>query len=295
MVALEDPAIRAAVCLDCHFGSARPGQFASHEIMAAGHPRLAFELDLFTSLQRHHDEDVDYSRRKLVAGGVKVWAIGQAMAIERQLALLTDPARGAGDVVPEPSAFDCRSCHRTITDDPEARRSASSNPWRALPPGAMVFNDENLIMLTAAARVVAPDVAERLGRDAMAFHTSLVGDRATSWRAAAKLEQTVRQLGAAFAGATFSPAQTRGILHDVLAGAAANAYTDYQGGAQAVMATDTLLSALVAGGQIDAAAMRAIRPDINRAYAAVRDANQWQPTAFRAAMAQIDTRVAARP
>jgi len=52
MTALEDPRTRAGVCLDCHFGSARSGQFVTHKMMAAGHPRVSFELDLYSALQR---------------------------------------------------------------------------------------------------------------------------------------------------------------------------------------------------------------------------------------------------
>ncbi|WEK44043.1 MAG: multiheme c-type cytochrome [Candidatus Sphingomonas colombiensis] len=48
MTALDRPQVRAAVCLDCHFGSDRNGQFVSHRLMAAGHPRISFELDLFS-------------------------------------------------------------------------------------------------------------------------------------------------------------------------------------------------------------------------------------------------------
>ena len=58
MVPLENPRARAAQCLDCHFGSAGPGQFVNHRIMAAGHPRIAFEVDLFSTLTQHHDEDL---------------------------------------------------------------------------------------------------------------------------------------------------------------------------------------------------------------------------------------------
>lgn len=64
---LEDPVVRAGVCVDCHFGSAKDGQFVTHRMMAAGHPRMGFELDLFSSLQAHHQEDVDYGWRKFGA------------------------------------------------------------------------------------------------------------------------------------------------------------------------------------------------------------------------------------
>ena len=64
LVPLENPRVRAGVCLDCHFGSAEQNQFVTHRIMAAGHPRISFELDLFTTLQAHHQDDDDYRERK---------------------------------------------------------------------------------------------------------------------------------------------------------------------------------------------------------------------------------------
>ena len=53
------------------------------------------------------------------------------------------------------------------------------------------------------------------------------------------------------------------------------------------MAVDTLLNALVAQGQIEAGTVRAMRPDIDRAYAAVRDPNRYRPQEFRRAMGGI--------
>ena len=277
------PAVRAAVCLDCHFGSDTPGQFVTHRIMAAGHPRIAFELDLFTSLQSHHDEDADYAARKGVAGGVKTWAIGQALAVKRTLALY--PARSGGNF-PEFYFYDCRSCHRGFSDDPAVALVARTNPGRPIPPGQPVWNDESLIMLGAAAKVAAPALAPQLAARSRAFHANLGGDRAGALRAAAALSATTSQLAAAFETARFDKAQTLAMIDAVLVGNAA-AYTDYQGGAQAVMAADTLVSALVSAHQVDRAAALAIRPDLDRAYAAARDANRWQPTEFRAALAGV--------
>ena len=288
MWAVNDPAVRASVCLDCHFGSDKPGQFVFHRIMAAGHPRVAFELDLFTSLQRHHDEDADYAARKPVAGGVKTWAVGQAMAVERALALL--PAASARVTGPDYYFYDCRSCHRTFSDDPAAQIVARTNGWRPIPPGQPVWNDEQMIMLAAAARIAAPDVARSFDSQSRAFHTALGGDRAGALKAAAALKATAATLARRFASTSFDRAQTFALIDAVLVGNAA-AYTDYQGGAQAVMAADTLLSALVTAGQVDRGAAMALRPDLDRAYAQARDANRWDPAAFRATLAQVAGRV----
>ena len=285
MIPVDDVRVRANLCLDCHFGSARAGQFVDHRMMAAGHPRLVFELDLFTSLQRHHDEDADYRARKHPAGVVRSWAVGQALALDRSLTLLGGP-RGGG-AFPEFVFFDCRSCHRAFTDDPAARFAGQANPLRPVPPGAPVFNDENIILLGVAARAVDPALAAKLETQARALHVALTGDRAGAQRAGAALAGTARALAARFEAAPFDRAQTAPMLRDVLSGRASTAYTDYQGGTQAVMAAETLIAALVADGQLSAPAAKAARPDIDRAYAAVRDANAWRPADFRAAMARI--------
>lgn len=288
MWAVNDPAVRASVCLDCHFGSDKPGQFVSHRIMAAGHPRIAFELDLFTALQRHHDEDGDYKARKVAAGGVKTWAVGQALAVERALSLL--PAASARVTGPDYYFYDCRSCHRTFSDDPAAQIAARTNGWRPIPLGQPVWNDEQMIMLAAAARVAAPDAARNFDSQSRAFHAALGGDRAGAMKAAAALKGAALALARRFAAARFDRGQTFALIDAVLVGNAA-AYTDYQGGVQAVMAADTLLSALVTAGQVDRSAAQMLRPDLDRAYALARDANRWDAPAFRASLAQIAGRV----
>jgi hypothetical protein len=287
MWAVNKPSVRANVCLDCHFGSDKPGQFVTHRIMAAGHPRVAFEMDLFTALQSHHDEDADYAKRKDIPGGVKIWSVGQAQAVKRAASL--QPTRSAGSF-PEFYFYDCRSCHRTFSDDPTVPIVARTNPGRPISPGQPVWNDESLIMLAAAAKVAAPSLGQRLNADSRAFHASFAGDRADVMKSAAALARTSDALSVAFENATFSREQNFAMLDEVLVGNA-GAVTDYQGGVQAVMAADTLITALVNAGHVDRGAAMALRPDLDRAYALARDANRWQPAEFRNAMAAIARRV----
>lgn len=284
MRALENPKVRANTCLDCHFGSNRPGQFVTHEIMAAGHPRVAFELDLFSSLQQHWTVDADYVKRKTYAGGVKTWAVGQALALDRALTLYGQRGQGA---FPEFYFFDCHSCHRAISDDPKARPAWQANPGRPIPGGQPPFNDENLIMLSAAAKVVAPNLAARLEADSRAFHVAMSRDRSESQRAASRLAATARALGDAFAARGFTRAETLQILDTIVAGEVTRRYTDYTGSAQAVMAADTLLNAMVSAGQVDRGVAARVRPSLDRAYAQVRDPNSYRPDAFRASLAQV--------
>jgi hypothetical protein len=281
---LTDPRARASVCLDCHFGSANEGQFVTHRIMAAGHPRISFELDLFSTLQQHHDEDGDYARRKRRTDHVQMWAIGQAMALDRSLSLFANPARGSEGVFPEFYFLDCHSCHRPISDDPRFQPGRIANPARPIPIGMPPYNDENMIMLAAAARVLAPQVAAAFERDSRAFHQAMGSGRAEAVAAAGALRTRARALSDAFAAAQAGPAQTFAIIDAIASDALRPRFTDYAGSVQAVMATDTLLSALVAQGRVSEPQANAIRVDINSAYQAVREPNAYDPRAFRASL-----------
>ncbi len=284
LVALENPSVKAGVCLDCHFGSADGGQFVNHRIMAAGHPRISFELDLFTTLQAHHDEDADYVQRKGRSNGVRVWAIGQAMALERSLALYSNPSIGTEGQFPEFYFFDCHSCHRRIFDEQQFNQTVADNPGRPIPVGMPPFNDENMIMLSAAARIAAPGVATRFDADSRAFHAAMARDRNSAVSAAGKLRASASALAGAFQSTSFDRAQTFSIIDLIASEAISARYTDYEGSVQAVMAADTLLNALVNGGQLPAMRVAAIRSEINRAYAAVRDPNDYRPAEFRRAL-----------
>ena len=286
MIPLDEPKAKAANCLDCHFGG-KGNQFVTHRIMAAGHPRISFELDLFTALQGHHDEDADYRARKNVAGGVKTWAVGQAMAVERALSLFTS-GRANDGAFPEFTFYDCRTCHRSFADGPAFRSTYVANPGRALPPGMPSFNDENMLMLEAAAKIAAPALGAQFERESRAFHASFATSPAATAASARKLAAISAKLADGFDRASFSRGEILAILNDVLTGASAARYTDYQGGAQAVMAVDTLVNALASSGQIERRSAAAARPHIDAAYAAVKDANSWRPEDLRRAFARVD-------
>jgi len=284
MVPLDNPRARAAQCLDCHFGSADPDQFVNHRIMAAGHPRISFELDLFSTLQQHHDEDADYVARKGRTNSVQVWAIGQAMALDRALSLFSNPVRGTEGMFPEFYFFDCHTCHRRISDNPTFEPTEVSNPARQIPRGVPAFNDENMIMLAAAARVVSPQLAQRFDSDSRAFHQGIATSRAAAIPAAARLRESASALSSAFARTPFRRDQVFDLIGTITSNAIEVRFTDYAGSVQAVMATDTLLSALVNSGQVSSQSAQAIRPDINAAYRAVRDPNSFDPREFQASL-----------
>jgi hypothetical protein len=281
---LDNPRARASLCLNCHFGSTGEGQFVNHRIMAAGHPRVVFELDLFSTLQQHHDEDGDYARRKGSTNHVQMWAVGQATALERSLTLFQNQRLGTEGIFPEFYFFDCHTCHRRIYDNPNAQPTWVTNPGRPIPSGFPAYQDENMIMLSAAARVIAPGAADEFDRNSRAFHGALAQGRTAALEAAARLRASANRLADAFANASFTRAQSFAIINAVASGAITERYTDYEGSVQAVMATDTLLNAMVSQGTVSEGSVGGIRTDINAAYAAVREPNAYRPGEFRAAL-----------
>lgn len=286
---LEDPVVRAGVCVDCHFGAAGEGQFVTHRIMAAGHPRISFELDLFSSLQAHHQEDEDYGWRKFGAPAaradhVQMWAVGQATALERSLSLFQSK-RGTEGMFPEFTFLDCHSCHRRIYDQAKPVKTSMDNPGRApIPEGMPPYNDENLIMLAAAARLASPALADQLAARTAAFHRAMTVDRTSAVAAAAQLGQTVAALKGAFAARGFSGTDAFALVDAISVKAINDRFTDYAGSQQAVMGVDTLLNAMVSSGRITVGAAAGIRGDIDRAYAAVKDPNAYRPADFQASL-----------
>ncbi len=283
---LENPQVRAGVCLDCHLGSSKPGHFVTHRMMAAGHPRIAFELDLFSTLQQHHDEDADYQARKGRSDSVRLWAVGQAEAVRRSVSLYAVPALANDGVFPQFSFYDCHSCHRRIFDQAERSLTFETNPGRPIPFGMPPYNDENMILLSAVARVLAPVQAAQFDAAARNFHSAMGSGRAPAQAAANKLAASAGALSGVLAKSDGGADTAFTVVATIAGKATSPRFTDYAGSAQAVMAVDTLLNALVKQGRITVGAAAGIRGHIERAYAAVGSPNSYDPPAFRAALGE---------
>ncbi len=290
---LENPQVRAKVCLDCHFGSAEGNQFVTHSMMAAGHPRVVFELDLFSALQQHHDEDGDYTARKGRTDSVRFWAVGQAEAVARSTDLFARPGFGTEGVFPEYYFYDCHSCHRAITDGPQRKLTFETNPGRPIPFGLAPYNDENIIMLSAVARTFAPGRASAFDKASKDFHRAMGQGRGEAVAAAKKLRGEAAALSSALAVRSYSGNDAFAVVRMIADSTTTPRFTDYAGSAQAVMAVDTLLNAMVREGRITTGAAAGIRANINRAYAAVRSPTAYRPAQFRNALRQATNAIGA--
>ena len=284
LTALDNAKTRANVCLDCHYGSSKPGQFVTHAMMAAGHPRISFELDLFSALQQHHNIDGDYTARKAAPNAVRFWAVGQAEAVRRATSLFAQPKFAMEGAFPQFTFYDCHSCHRTIADGPQRKLTFESNPGRPIPFGNPPFNDENIIMLSAVAGALVPGEAAAFQAASRDFHRAMGTGPAEARAAAQALSARASGLADALSGRAYANADAFQVIGIIAGEATAPRFTDYAGSVQAVMAIDTLLNALVSEGRVTQGAAAGIRADIARAYKAVDEPNAYRPADFRFAL-----------
>ncbi len=104
---------RAALCVGCHVGAAAtaavPAREVTHELIAAGHPRLFFELLTFLDLMPPH-----WGEQRDTEPKPAVWQAGQIEAAKTALTLAAD--RAARDHGPWPELADrnCFACHHRL-------------------------------------------------------------------------------------------------------------------------------------------------------------------------------------
>lgn len=262
---------RADLCLSCHLGNDR--KFATHRIMGAGHPRLAFELDTFGVLQpQHYRIDADYAERKGSPGSVGTWLGGLVAAAKKNLELVQGPRFASASVFPEVALFDCHACHHLMSDQRWQPRRETAR----LGPGEIRLNDANLVMLASVAEVMAPGQYRTLIDGIADLHAAVRSDRDAVIAAARRLSGTVDQLGGSLVGSLVGgkvgEAEMKRILGNLFKQGLQGEYRDYVAAEQSVMAVDLLL---IATGKKEAT-----KAAVDRLYGTVRDENHFDAAKF---------------
>jgi len=271
---LEDVGVRAELCLSCHYGSS--DKFAGHEMMAAGHPRLSFELVAFTANQpAHFDFDADYAERKGEQGALRLWLAGLAHAVKAQTALLRSPRFVRGGLFPELAAFDCHACHHPMDD----RRSAQGSLHAGLAEGAVRLNDSSALLLLNALEVFAPEQASALKRDLNALHRATAQGLPALQAAAARIDERMAGVLGALSGRSYSADDQRRLRGVLLRTAADGGYRDFAAAEQAYFAIETLC--------IELAEAEQLKPQLNALFASLEDEHRYRSSRFARAARQL--------
>ena len=275
MFPTADLQARTQLCLSCHYGNAQ--KFATHRMMAAGHPRLSFELETFLALQPpHYSIDEGYRKRKPAYGATQIWAYGQLAAAAAEMDTLQGARLNNGAAFPELALFNCYGCHMS---------SMRRNDWShrilqtGAQPGTVPISDGHLVMAWIIVRVLEPQQAPELLRLSRALLGASSGDRAQIVERSRDVSTMLKGLRQAAASTSWTRAQERELLTTLVSVGAGGEFRDYVGAEQAVMGIDGLL--------IHLGAAKEFRQRIDELYALTQNDEAFVSERFVASLRQL--------
>ena len=160
---------RTEKCIECHLGTKE--KFVDHEMLAAGHPDLFFELDSFSAVMpRHWKSPRESAPGKPVEeaawAGVRDWSAGQAVQLRAEMERLTWRAKGERfdkkDVWPEYSELSCFACHHALVPAKDSWRQEHGFVGRR--PGDPAWNSSRYAVFRLLAKQIDSANAQELDR-----------------------------------------------------------------------------------------------------------------------------------
>lgn len=268
---------RTQLCLSCHYGTAQ--KFATHRMMAAGHPRLSFEMDTFLALQPpHYRIDEDYKRRKPTFSSTQNWSYGQLAAALGEMDTLQGPRLNNGTAFPELALFNCYGCHMS---------SMRRTDWThrllegGAEPGSVPISDGHLVMAWIIARALDPQMAPALLKTSRALLAASASQRSEITVRSQQVASSLRRLCDQAAVRWWKPADERQLLRTLVAVGTSGEFRDYVGAEQAVMGIDGLLIEL---GLADR-----FRKRIDDLYKLTQNDEAFVPEQFVASLQQLQS------
>lgn len=228
---------RSEKCLSCHLGTR--DQEVTHEMIAAGHPDLLFELDSYTAVMpRHWKEPLDKDPYR----EVRAWSVGQAVQLREALSALA--RRANSPQWPEYAEYDCASCHHPLVKSDESWRQQLGYGDRV--PGTPPWNPQGYQAFRQLVREADATAAGQLDTELKSVAANMdrlqQNPRALS-EAATRAAAAADALAARLNGMSYSRELTVRALHNIVADADSISATGERSAEQATMALDSLVLA----------------------------------------------------
>jgi cytochrome c554/c'-like protein len=286
---------RTEKCLECHLGT--KNKFVDHEMIAAGHPDLYFELDSFSAVMpRHWKSPRESEPGKPVEDaawvGVREWSAGQAVQLRTAMERLTWRARNERfdkkDAWPEYSELSCFACHHALGPAKDSWRQGHAYIGRR--PGDPPWNSSRYVVFRLLAKQVDSVSAMELDRQMLAVSdemSKLNPDRnavASAASAAAPLAQRIAQR---LATMQYDQAVALRMLQRIPDDAENIALADERAAEQAAMALDSLYIAYSKDAKPANAAE--VRAAINALFQQLENPSSYNADQFASALRQIRT------
>lgn len=281
---------RTEKCLECHLGTRT--KFVDHEMIAAGHPDLFFELDSFSAVMpRHWKTPRESAPGKPVEEaawtGVRDWSAGQAVQLRAELERLTWRAKGERldkkDVWPEYSELSCFACHHALGPAKDSWRQEHGYAGRR--PGDPAWNASRYVVFRLLAKQVDPEGAEGLDRRLTEIAnemSKLNPDRSAVAASATAASPVAEQFAQRLAAMPYDQVLVLRMLQEVSGDADTIALADERAAEQAAMALDSLYIAYSKDAKPANAAE--VRASINELFQELENPSAYDADQFAASL-----------
>lgn len=284
---------RTQKCLECHLGTRE--KFVDHEMIAAGHPDLYFELDSFSAVMpRHWKVPRESASGKPVEdgawNGVRDWGVGQAVQLSASLDRLAWRAKGqradGQNPWPEYAELSCFSCHHSLGAAKDSWRQEHGYPDRR--PGDPPYNVSRYAVFRLFAKQIDSASAQELDRQLLIVSSEmskLNPDRAVVANAASAASPLSLQIASRLATMQYDRAITLRMLQRIPDSAEEISTADERAAEQATMALDSLYIAYSRDtNPSDAAEMRAA---INALFQQLENPSAYNADQFAQALRRV--------
>jgi len=297
---------RTEKCLQCHLGTKE--KFVDHQMIAAGHPDLYFELDSFSAVMpRHWKVPRESAAGKPVEDanwvGVRDWSVGQAVQLRAAMERLTWRAKGERsddrvsgyvpanpdmkkDVWPEYSELSCIACHHSLGPAKDSWRQAHGYTGRR--PGDPAWNASRYLVFRILAKQVDASAAQELDKRLNAVSSEmsqLNPDRNVVIAAATAAAPVAQQFAERLATMPYEPAVTLRAMQGITMDAENISLGDERAAEQATMALDSLYIAY--SKQADPPNASQVRTAINGLFQQLENPSGYHADQFASSLKRI--------
>jgi len=284
---------RSEKCLECHLGT--KNKFVDHEMIAAGHPDLYFELDSFSAVMPRHwkipRESAPGKAEETAAWlGVRDWGTGQAVQLRAEMDRLIWRARNERydkkDVWPEYSELSCFACHHSLGPAKDSWRQEHGYEGRRA--GDPAWNASRYVVFRLLAKQIDSGNGQELDKHLLTVSnemSKLNPDRGVVASAASAAAPLCQQIAERLSGMQYDQAITLRMMQRITDDAENIAVADERAAEQAAMALDSLYIAYAKDAR--PANDAEVRGAINTLFQQLENPSAYNADQFAAALRRI--------
>src|SRR5579885_1901058 len=284
---------RTEKCLECHLGAKE--KFVDHEMIAAGHPDLYFELDSFSAVMPRHwkqplESEAGNPMEDPAWVGVRDWSTGQAVQLRAAMERLIWRAKGERydhkDVWPEYSELSCFACHHALGPAKDSWRQEHGYAGRR--PGDPAWNGSRYAVFRLLAKQIDSANGQELDKHLLTVSSEmskLNPDRNVVATAAAAAAPLAQRIAERLATMQYDQAIALRMMQRITDDAENIAIADERAAEQAAMAIDSLYIAYAKDTKpANDAEMRAA---INQLFQQLENPSAYNADQFATALRRI--------